>query len=302
MRLSKTIFIFLFCYLITSCSFIKTGYNNAPKLTLWWLNDYFNLTSTQIHTIEPALNDLHNWHRKQQLPEIIMLLNTMQSAFASDKVTADAVCEQVQAFKSNLFALQTESIPIILALAPTLTEKQMARFQKKLDKRAQKWKSQWWQESENDQLLARLEKSEEFLEKVYGNLSFEQLTLLKTQLAQANFNPATSFNEILRRNIDAVAILIALQNESKSTYHKNDSQSLQLVEQYLEIKTKIVQAGFDRMQKSPEFTYFQYANQMTKHNCEAIANLHATTSIEQKLNAKKWLKNYIVQLSALQTK
>ena len=302
MRLFKTIFIIFFCYLISSCSFIKTGYNNAPKLTIWWLNDYFNLTPTQTHTLEPVLNNLHNWHRQQQLPEIITLLNSMQTIFASDNVTADAVCKQVQAFKSSIYTLQIETIPIIIKLAPTLSHQQIARFLIKLDKRAEKWKSQWWQESEREQLAARFDKAEDLAEKVYGDLSNDQLTLLKTQLAQANFNPATSFNEILRRNTDAVTILKALQNESKSTEHTNDSDILQFAGQSQEIKAKIVQAGFDRMQKSPEIAYFQYTKKMAEHSCETIANLHATTSIEQKLHAKKWLENYIVQLSALQTK
>ena len=303
MRLFKIIFIVLFCYLIISCSFVKTGYNNAPKLTIWWLNDYFKLTPTQTHTLEPALNNLHNWHRQQQLPEIITLLNSMQTAFASDNVTADAVCEQVQVFKSNINTLQTETIPIIIKIAPTLTDQQMARFQKKLDKRAQKWKSEWWQESLKDQLSARLDKAEDFAEKVYGDLNYDQLMLIKQWLTQANINPAITYNEIIRRNVDAFAILNALQNINAN----NNNGSLKVVgeqntEQLIDFKTKLVQAGFDRIKKSPNIIYQQYATNLAEYGCELVANLHATTSIEQKLHAKNWLDDYIVQLTTLQIK
>lgn len=302
MRLLKTIFLIFFCYLITSCSFIKTGYNNAPKLSIWWLNDYFNLSQTQILKLESALNDLHFWHRQQQLPEIIALLDTMQAAFISDNISADAVCEQVQAFKSKVYALQTKSIPIILAIAPTLTDQQLARFLMKLDKRTQKWKSQWWQESEKEQLSVIVDKAEDFAEKVYGDISEDQLMILKQSLTEANIKPAISYDEILRRNNDAIAILNALRNINKGANQINDVVNEPAVDQVSEIQTKLVQAGFDRMQKSPNSAYQQYVTKLAKNSCETIAKLHTSTNAKQKQHAKKWIGDYIVQLSALQTK
>ena len=300
MRLFKTIFIIFFCYLISSCSFIKTGYNNAPKLTIWWLNDYFNLTPTQTQALEPALNNLHNWHRQQQMPEIITLLNSMQTVFASDNVTADAVCKQVQAFKFSIYTLQIETIPIIIKVAPTLSHQQMARFQKKLDKRAQKWKSQWWQDSEKEQLAARFDKAKDVAKKVYGDLSNDQLTLIKQRLAQANIKPAISYNEIIRRNNDAINILNALQDVNQNSDHSNNVGSEPNADQLAEAKSKLVQAVFDRLQKSPNIIYQQYATEIAKNSCETIANLHATASAKQRSHAKKWIDDYIVQLTALQ--
>lgn len=309
MHFIKFLSITLFCYSIASCSFIKTSYNNAPKLTIWWLNDYFNFTPAQIHTLEPALNNLHNWHRQQQLPEMITLLKTMQTAFAGNNVTGDALCVQVQAFKTSIYALQTESIPIILEIAPTLTDKQMSRFQSKLDKRTQKWKSQWWQELKKDQLSARLDKAEDFAEKVYGNLSEQQLMYIKQRLTQENIHPAISYSEIIRRNEDAFEILNALRNVNVNNDNARNNENVsnkvvseQNTEQLTKIKSKLVQAGFDRIQKSPDLAYQKYANDLAKHGCETIASLHATTGAEQKLHAKKWLDDYIVQLTALQIK
>ena len=300
MRLFKTIFIIFFCYLISSCSFIKTSYNNAPKPTIWWLNDYFNLRPTQTHTLEPALNNLHNWHRQQQMPQIITLLNSMQTVFASDNVTADAVCKQVQAFKSSIYTLQIETIPIIIKLAPTLSHQQMARFLIKLDKRAEKWKSQWWQDSEKELLAARFDKAEDFAEKVYGDLSVDQLTLIKQRLAQANIKPAISYNEIIRRNNDAINILNALQDVNQNSDHSNNVGSEPNADQLAEAKSKLVQAVFDRLQKSPNIIYQQYATEIAKNSCETIAILHATASAKQRLHAKKWIDYCIVQLTALQ--
>ena len=298
MRLIKFLSITLFCYLSVSCSFIKTGYNSAPKLTTWWLDDYFDLTQSQHLILKPALVSLHNWHRQHQLPQYITFLNTLQTTFASNNITAEVVCDQINTIKSNVHTLQVESIPIIIEIAPLLSAKQLTRFEEKLNKRAQKWKSEWWQDLKEDQLAVRLDKAEDFAEKVYGDLSEEQLLLIKNSVTEVNINPAISYKEITRRNNDAFTILSELKNLNNNINKGKESEQISL--STTDVKTKIVQAGFDRIQESPNIAYQKYVSDLSQHSCVSIANLHALTSVEQKLHAKNWLNNYIVQLTALQ--
>lgn len=286
MRLSKYLLILLFCSLMASCGLVKTAYNNAPMLAIWWLDDYFNFTSAQNVALKPALQRLHHWHRQNQLPSYITLLQEVQSSLANEQLSADQVCEKMEAVKLSIHTLQIESVPVIIEIAPLLSDKQLKYFQQKLVKRADKWKNEWWQDSKQEQLKVRLEKAQDFAEKMYGDLSDAQLTLLKQSLEQANINPAISYAEIERRNDDAFAILKTLQNQSLSE----------------EEKSQLVKAGFDRIQKSPNPAYQDYADELTKHTCEIIANLHATTSAKQKLHAKNWLQDYIDQITALQKK
>ena len=286
MRLAKCLVIILICSLISSCSLVKTTYNNAPTLVIWWLDDYFNFTQTQNLTLKPALEKLHNWHRQTQLPVYISLLQDMQVSLANEQISANDACEKINAIKLSIHTVQLESIPIIIEMAPLLSDKQLKRFQQKLDKRSEKWKAEWWQKSKQEQLAVRLEKTEDFAQKVYGNLSDEQLKQLKQRLALSNINPEISYTEILRRNDDAFTILSALQNQSLS----------------VEEKSQLVKAGFNRLQKSPNQIYQKYADELTKHTCETIANLHASSNEKQKLHAKNWLQDYIVQLTALQIK
>ena len=284
MRFFKNCLIAVFCCLILSCSLIKTAYNNAPALAIWWLDDYFNFTPAQNLTLKPALKNLHNWHRQNQLPIYVTLLQDLQQSFASEQISASAACEKIDAIKLSINSLQIEAIPIIIEMAPLLSDKQLQFFQKKLAVRADKWKDEWWQEAKQDQLKVRLEKTEDFAEKIFGDLSDAQLTLLKQSLEQAAINPAISFKEIERRNEDALAILKALQNQALST----------------DEKTQLVQAGFNRIQKSPNLDYQTYVDKLTNHTCETMANLHGSTSPKQKLHAKNWLQDYINQMTALQ--
>jgi Family of unknown function (DUF6279) len=285
MRLKKHLLIvFLSCFII-SCSLIKTGYNNAPTLVLWWLDDYFSFSQSQNLALKPSLQKLHNWHRQNQLSSYITQLQDMQTSLAKEQISAAEACQKIDAIKQSIHVLQVESIPIIIEMAPLLSNQQLNRFQSKLQERTKKWKADWWQETKAEQLAIRLEKTEDFAEKMYGDLSDTQLMLLKQRLEQAAINPAISYKEIQRRNEDAFKILSALQNQTLS----------------LEEKSLLVKNGFDRIQKSPNQDYQTYADKLSNHTCETIENLHASTTPKQKLHAKNWLQDYINQINALIT-
>lgn len=286
MHLKKCLLAALLSCLIASCSLIKTGYNNSPTLVIWWLDDYFSFTQAQNLALKPSLQNLHHWHRQDQLPNYLTQLQNIQSSVANEQISATEVCDKLDLIRTSVRTLQVESIPIMIEMAPLLSDKQMQRFERKLTERAEKWKKEWWQDSKEEQLKARLEKTQEFAEKMYGGLSDAQLTLLKQRLEQADINPAISHKEILRRNDDTFKILTALQNQALTT----------------EEKTQLFKAGFDRLQKSPNQDYQNYADKMTNYSCETMANLHTSTNAQQKLHAKNWLQDYINLVTDMQTK
>lgn len=286
MRLVKYLPIILLTCLIISCGLVKTAYNNAPALVAWRLDNYFNFTQAQNITLKPSLVRLHNWHRKNQLPHYVTQLQDMQVSLENEQISASQACEKIETIKLNIHRLQLESIPIIIEMAPLLSDKQLVYFQKELVEHAEKWKLDWWQETAAEQLNARLEKSQEFAEQVYGNLNEVQINLLKQSITEMAINPAISYKEIQRRNDDALQILGELQKPLLSF----DEKSL------------LIKAGFERVHKSPNQAYQSYADKLANDTCATIANLHASTNAQQKSHAKNWLGGYITQLTALQTK
>ncbi len=285
MRLIQCFFILLLTGLISSCGFVKTAYNNAPQAISWWLDDYFDFTQSQQSALNPALSRLHDWHRQNQLPLYIATLKDLQSSVSKVQISAGEVCEKTDNIKSLFGELQLESIPIIVDIAPLLSDKQLQYFQTKLDKRAQKWKSEWWQDTPAAQIEMRLDKIESFAEKLYGDLSESQQSLLKQSLTKTPINPAISYTEILRRNADAYDIVYALNKQVTS----------------LENKEKLVKAGFDRLRNSPNPAYHAYANQINQRTCEIIADLHHSTNAKQKQHANDWLEGYIKDFTHLLT-
>lgn len=211
MRIIKKIFILTLAVSITSCSLVKAAYNNAPAVIAWRLDDYFDFSAAQKAKLNPALRDLHAWHRKHELPKYVSLLNEIQENLHQD-MSAQTACQRIESIKSNVQTLQTKIIPIIVDVADTLSEKQLQYLQKKLEKRNQEWKEEWWQETIEEQREVRLEKSTDFAEKVYGDLNEKQITLLKQAIAKSDIDPAILYAEILRRDEDALTILKALIN------------------------------------------------------------------------------------------
>lgn len=283
MRIIKKILILTLALSLMSCSLVKTAYNNAPALIAWRLDDYFDFSAAQKAKLKPALRDLHAWHRKNELPRYVSLLDEIHDDLSHD-VSAQTACQRIESIKSNVQMLQTKVIPIIVEVADTLSEKQLQHFEKKLEKRNQEWKEEWWQETIEEQREVRLEKSTDFAEKVYGDLNEKQITLLKQAIAKSDIDPAIIYAEILRRDEDALTILKALTNPASSN----------------EEKSQLVRAGFERMQNSPNPAYQTHIDKVTQQTCETIASLHASTTAKQRHHAQQWVDDYKTQFIQLQ--
>ncbi|OYY49699.1 MAG: hypothetical protein B7X95_07705 [Methylophilaceae bacterium 17-44-8] len=281
MRLIQNSFILALAFSINSCGLATTVYQNAPEVVGWWLDDYLDLTSTQEAALNPALDRLHQWHRQQELPQYVSLIQEIQSIAAKEKITPTEVCAKVETIKSSVTDLQLAFVPTILEIAPTLSDKQMAYLKTKLEKRAEKWKSEWWQETSEDQIEARLDKIEDYAESFYGDLSTAQLEMIEQQLAQSPIQPEMTYQEVLRRNADIVQILTSLHDKNLST-----SQQTQLISE-----------GFKRLHKSPNQSYQAYLALVNQRTCEIVSTLHASTTAKQKQHAKGWFEKHSKLLS-----
>lgn len=284
MRIIKYFLILPLAVSLISCSLVKTAYNNAPALVAWRLNDYFDFTDAQKAKLKPALHELHAWHRKNELPRYVSLLNEIHADLNYD-VSAATACQRIESIKSHVQTLQTQITPIIVDVAATLSDKQLQHLQKRLEKRNREWKDEWWQDTAEEQREVRLEKSKEFAEKVYGDLNEKQINLLKQVIAKSDIDPAIIYAEILRRDEDTLAILKALRNPASS----------------YEEKSQLVRAGFERMQTSPNAAYQTHIDTVTQLTCETIASLQATTTAKQRLHAQQWVDDYKTQFTQLQS-
>ena len=277
MRITKLIVIFLLAISIVSCSLVKTAYNNAPEAMQWWLDDYFDFTESQNKKLKPALHALHDWHRQTQLPLYVEMLKKIQSHLTKAEIQSSTVCESMKSMQDLMQNIQLETSSTIVEIAPLLSDKQLSYFQKMLQKRTVKWKSEWLQETQEERIEARFKKIIDYAETVYGGLNKTQKNMLKQKLLASNYKPEVRYTEILRRNKDVLQIVTSLKQGNLDQ----------------EQKQTLVKKGFERLSKSPDLVYRNYENQLKQGSCEMVADLHATTDLKQKEHAKAWLENLI---------
>ncbi|HEY0561754.1 MAG TPA: DUF6279 family lipoprotein [Methylophilus sp.] len=283
MRFLQCIVMVLIACSLNSCGLINTAYNNAPSLVSWWLDDYLDFSPAQTALLNPALITLHDWHRQTQLPLYVSLLQDLQGTLAQAQFTPEVACDKLDQMKSGFTTLQLQSVPIMLTMAPLITEQQHTYLQKKLAERTQKWKKEWWPASTEDQIEVRVEKAVDIAEKVYGGLSDAQRSMLALGIKNSGIQPELTYREILRRNQDIQQAIRALQDTTLSTMQKSQH----------------IQEGFARFQHSPDPVYAAYAEQNKQRTCELIAEFHQHTNTQQKQHAQNWLAGYIGQFSAL---
>lgn len=283
MHATKLIVIFLLAISIVSCSLVKIAYNNAPEAIHWWLDDYFDFTESQNKKLKPALHALHDWHRQTQLPLYVQMLEKIQDQLGKEEIESGTVCETMKSIQDIMQNIQLETSATVIEIAPLLSDKQFSYFQKMLQKRTAKWKSEWLQETQEEQIEARWEKTIDYAENVYGNLNKAQKNMLKQKLLASHYKPEISYAEILRRNKDVLQIVTSLKQGNLDQ----------------EKKQTLVKQGFERLRNSPDLVYQNYANQIRQSSCEMIADLHATTDLKQKQHAKAWLEDFITAFESL---
>ena len=60
--------------LLTGCSALRFGYNQAPELAFWWLDGYADFDEAQSRQARERIAQWFSWHRRSQLPDVAALL------------------------------------------------------------------------------------------------------------------------------------------------------------------------------------------------------------------------------------
>src|SRR5258708_7753751 len=60
--------------LISGCSAIRIGYNQADTILAWMADDYFDFDAAQKQDFNTRIDRLLKWHRQEQLPDYARFL------------------------------------------------------------------------------------------------------------------------------------------------------------------------------------------------------------------------------------
>lgn len=260
--------------MLQGCSAIKLGYNQAPTLGYWWLDSQISLEDSQQPQVKEALNQLHRWHREQELPVYAGLLVKLQGLATRD-VEAQQVCEVWSEAASAVDRLMAQAARQAAPIAVQLQPQQLRHLARQWEQSNEAWEKEWLMGSAPDRFKRRLDRIASRYGDFYGNLTDPQIELLRQQLQKSAWSPEWGRRDRLRRQNLLLATLQRLQ------------QGLPPVQAEVALQG-VWQQWLAPASEPDRRLYAEFSAQACRH----LAELHNSTSAEQRQRAVRRLRAY----------
>ena len=274
-KLARIIGVLLVAAALGACSTIKLAYNNLPELSYWWLDAYVDFDGSQTPKVRDELAQLLSWHRQNELPRVLGVLQEAQ-ALAPRDVTAAQACRMADQIRERLLAVTERAEPAGTELALSLTEAQLQQLERKYAKNNAEYRKEWLDRSRAEVQEKRYEKFLERLEDFYGRLTPEQRELVRQQVAQSVFDPRLAGAERRQRQQEALALLRGF-NATKPP----PAEARAAIHAYVM-----------RIADPPPGPWRDHQQALLQEGCRNLAALHNATSASQREQAVRRLQAY----------
>jgi hypothetical protein len=261
--------------LVSGCSAIKLGYNNLDDIAYWWVDRYLDFTDDQTLRVREDLARLHQWHRREELPEIAAILHRMEQLAPNDVSPAQA-CSFVPAIRQRIHALSDRAEPAIVTLALDLTPEQLVHLERTYRKKIAEYRHDWVDLTPAELRDKRMKQFLERSEMIYGRLDEPQRLVMRQRVEQSGFDAGRTLAERRRRQQDAL-----------QTLRKIAGQPVTLAEARAQIHGLLARA-----QDPPDPAGRNYQNALIDESCRNLSALHNATSAEQRQAAVRRLRAY----------
>jgi hypothetical protein len=260
---------------LAACSAIKLGYNNLDEIAYWWLDSYVDFTDDQAPRAREDLARLHWWHRNEELPRLMRMLQDMEQLAPRDITPAQA-CTFVTEFRRHLRTVADRAEPAAVTLATALGPEQLLHLQHKYQKNNAKYDDEWLALPPVEQREKRFKQFQERAEMIYGRLDEPQREALRRDIDPTIFDPRRILAERKRRQQDSLQML---RQVAGGQVGLGDAR-------------KLVRGYLDRVQVPPVKEYRDYQETLIQEGCRHFAVLHNSTSPAQREAAVLRLRAY----------
>lgn len=270
--------------LLSGCSAVRIGYDQAPTLAWWWLDGYFDFNAAQEPQVKAALQQWFDWHRSTQLADYAELLAAAQVQVLQP-ATPQQVCRWAELLRARLATAVDHGVPIAAGLLPTLRTENLAQLQRRFAKVNHEFERNFLQPPE-ERAQASVERTVERAQRLYGLLDARQRELVAAGVAASPFDPVAWYAE--RRALQAQT-LTTLQRATASAPARSEREA----------NLAGVRSVAERWLRAPPGAYRDYQQRLTDYNCSFIAQLHNSTTPAQRQAARERLQGWEQDLRAL---
>jgi len=284
--LARIIGVLLLAAALGACSAVKLAYNNLPELSYWWLDGYFDFDGAQTPKVRDELAQLLAWHRQNELPRIIGLLQEAQGLASAD-VTPVQACQLADRVRERLLAVTERAEAASAELALSLSDAQLQQLERKYAKNNADYRKDWLDRSPAQVQDKRYDQFLERQEDFYGRLTTEQRALLRQQVAQSVFSPRLAYEERRLRQQEALVLL-------RGFLGSNGGPRTSPAEARAALHAYIL-----RIADPPPGPWRDQQQALLQEGCRNLAALHNTTSATQREQAVRRLQAYQSDLRQL---
>src|SRR5262245_61805249 len=118
--------------LASGCAMVQMGYTHLDTMAAWKADQYFDLDPQQKQEFRARFERLHEWHRREQLPEYVVFL-TETKARLSKTPTREDIVWITDGLKARYRVMARRAAPDAAAMLATLRPEQIAFAQKQWD-------------------------------------------------------------------------------------------------------------------------------------------------------------------------
>ncbi len=254
----------------TACSLLGTLYQNATSLAMLEIDNYFDLNDEQADSGKLRTDALLAWHKREVLPLYVKQLRALASK-AEPGFSAAEANDVLDWGVAELRRVAAYAAPQQAELLTSLSDKQIAYFQKKLAKDNVKYRKEWVDAKRDEALELRFDKLMTWLERVYGSFSSEQKKRIRALSDARTFEPQTAYAERLARQTQ---FLNVIKTVSKDKTNQTAAQTA-------------IAAFISTLEKTTEHT-----STTRKELTTLLAVISQIATPEQRVKAKTTLLDY----------
>ena len=274
----------VFALALQACSTVKLAYNQAPRLAYLYLSGFIDFTDSQAAQVKAELSSFQAWHRQSQLPAYIELLQKVQQKIPQN-LTANQACDVFDQVRQKVLRMSDQAAPAATRVVATLSPNQLELMTRKFAKNNANWREDFLEGSVSALAQKRQKRAVKRSEMLYGSINESQRALIAQQLQTSSFKASQNDAERQRRQKDT------LQTLTKIISHPTQPEA----------SLADMRGLLARTVSSPDKAYRDYAEQLTQDNCSNFAELHNTTTPEQRQKAVRVLAAYEQDFKTLLT-
>jgi hypothetical protein len=268
--------------LLSGCSAVRLAYNQAPDLSYWWLDSYFDFSDEQTPRVRSGLGQWFDWHRRTQLPDYVALLQRAQAEVLADQ-SPERLCGWWGEVRSRFEVSIERGVPLAAEVMLSFSPAQIAHIERHYAKSNADFRDDYLSADPKQRTAKSVQRVIERAELLYGRLDTGQRERIGRLVADSPFDPELWLAERERRQQEALQML---RRVTSGTVGRDTAEAA-------------LRASAQHLLRSPRERYRQYAQRLEQFNCNFASVVHNSTSPAQRQTAAAKLKAWETDLRSL---